>query len=266
MTPSLYNRERLYGCPPRVDYPDQIIPSKGIKSAANRRVSQNKAPKPKQIIQNIPISEARQTATNQDDFDIQDLSRSRRSLCITQTPPKSLSNQIFWTKLVYTKVVAFTASANIEVPISFRLSDFPGSSDFRSGFDEYCLYAVSVSATVTDLLFSSSVSQDSIRYASAIDYDNVGTGYGIGIQNYSSYKATMLSPTNSQTRMIQPCVAAATYAAGSLGPNQVARVWLDSTYTGVDHYGYKGLYYQDSFASGNISLLVTAWVGWRVAV
>lgn len=196
-------------------------------------------------------------------FDRADLTRRHVSMILTQNPPSGFGNHIHWRRLSYGKNVSYSGGST-EIPLSFKLSDFTGYAGPQSCFDQYCIHSISVSVSLADVSYSGSVSTDSLRYGSCIDYDNVGTGYGAAIYSFNSYQETFLTPRNAQQRIIFPYVATSTLTNSSaFVAGGVMRQWIDNAFVTVQHNGYKGILYADSFATANVQIFISGIFGFR---
>jgi len=181
------------------------------------------------------------------------------------TIPRNYISLPFFRKCSYQKVVAYSGGG-LENPIALLLTDFGLNAFFIGAFDQYGFFAASVSVSLADVLFSGSISQDSLKYGSAIDFDNVGTGYGPSIERYGNVQITALTPYISQTREWKPTSKPLMQGTGGTRSSAIAREWIDSSYSDIPHMGYKGYLYADSFASANLTVVVSAIIGFRNAI
>jgi hypothetical protein len=208
------------------------------------------------------MNSTRLTSNMTDSHDMRDLYLEPPARSIDdQVIPRNYISLPFFRKGSYQKTIAY-AGGGTEVPVSLLITDF-FSGTFVQFFDQYCFSTASVSVSLSDLVYSSSVSADAIKYASAIDFDNAGTGYASAIERFGSYRATAMTPTISQTRVWRPTSKILMSGTGGSRTSGIVREWVDSTYTDISHYGYKGLLYSDPNASANITIIVSVICGFR---
>jgi hypothetical protein len=178
-----------------------------------------------------------------------DLSRYRQNMEIVQIPPRNFSSHITWIResVVYTSY-ATSSTSYAEQNFQFNLSSLPNVSSIVAMFDQYCIYAVTVTIT------NAQSSPSEITMLSAIDFDSVANVGPSGIVNFGSYNMSLLTQSTSLVRMVKPCIAVAAYS-GTFTSYTTNRSWLDSNSTGVLHYGVRTIALQTS--SGSVPFTVS---------
>lgn len=206
------------------------------------------------------VEDSRSGPSAQVSFSRQDLLRAPRSWLLTQSPPKSFKNDIVWTQIQYgTTFTTNGSAAQTEVNQGFQLSSFANADGLKGYFDQYCIYAVTVSIGFSAAASYLGSGPNGNGY-SAIDYDNVtniGSGAGAAIQAFGTCENFVINEGNSHQRFIKPAVATTVYS----GSYAVGRVWLNSTYDTVPHYGFRSVFYTPTATS--MSINVVAIIGWR---
>jgi len=169
-------------------------------------------------------------------FPSEDLVFRRQNMNIVQTPPRQMSNQIFWTKFKADTQITVSSTAISENNYAFTASFFTGSTTFLSSFDQYCIHSV-----VVTISSNANVSTP-FRVWTAIDYDSVGAIGLAAIQNYSTcaFASVAGGGDSSHERLLYPCVAPQVTNSSNLPvPGGVGRMWLDSAFPTVNHYGIR---------------------------
>jgi hypothetical protein len=182
---------------------------------------------------------------------------------LVQRPP-SLRNNITWVQGKLQNIVTVSNSVPTETNIQFRLSDLVDLVGLAGFFDQYCIYAATVSvhpsfegAGSTLYTFGSIVT--------AIDYDNVGAlGSFDAVASYQSSHIFEMSPGQAVQRFIKPCVAPALYAAGgTFSGYGVKRLWVDSAVTTVPHYGFRSIAISNTVSGLSLTFDVDLVLGFR---
>jgi len=165
----------------------------------------------------------------------------RQNFNIVQSPPKQLSNQIYWAQLSTDDLISLSSTAVTEQNVAFNPSNFQGFSQLAGAFDQYCLYAVTISIATTVV----EASFGAIQCYTAIDYDSNSAIGKAALEAFSSFNYTSLGPggQSSLIRFVKPCIAPQVTNSSSLPiPGGVSRQWLDSAYPTVLHYGFRNIF------------------------
>jgi len=192
-----------------------------------------------------------------------DLERPIPNWSLTQHSP-SLRNNITWV-IGHTQVAqAISNSVPTEVTFPFRLSDVTDLSGLSSFFDQYCLYSVVWSCSAAyEGAGSTLYTFGSV--ATAIDYDNASN---LGSQAlYLAYQSCVveeLSAGQSIQRYVKPCVAPALYnSTPAFSGYSVGRYWVDSSNTGVPHYGIRAFFTSNTVSGAGVVFDLTYVIGFR---
>jgi hypothetical protein len=191
-----------------------------------------------------------------------DLRLKRQNFNIVSTPPRSLGNQTFWARLSLADLSYSVSSSSIsENNLVFNASSFYGFSAAATFFDQYCIYAVTVT-------YSSQLATSvPIHIYTAIDYDSVANVGIAGIQQFTSFNETVLGGNgqDSLVRFLKPCIAPQVTNSSNLPiAGGVGRSWLDSAYPSVNHYGVRMiLNIYTSTLSSVVNATVSAVLGFR---
>jgi len=171
-------------------------------------------------------------------FPAEDLVFRRQNFNIVQSPPRQLSNQIFWTKFKQDATISVSNISVTETNGSFMAAGFPGVANFLACFDQYCLHSVVVT-------YSSNANVSTpFRLWTAIDYDSVSAIGKAGILAFSNCCFSSLAGggDTSHERLIYPCIAPQVTGTSSLPQaGGVGRSWLDSAYPNIIHYGIRSV-------------------------
>lgn len=192
-----------------------------------------------------------------------DLILRRQNFNVVQRPPKQLGNQIFWCEMSTDNLLNVSLIGPTEFNTTVSASAFVPFTAAASFFDQYCIYAITV--TITSMLVE--VTYPALQVYTAIDYDSVSNIGKSGIQGYTSMNYTSLAPggVNSITRFIKPCISSQITNTSNLPvPAGVQRAWLDVAYPSIPHYGFRSL--TDTFVAnvtGAMHVTFTAVMGFR---
>jgi len=190
-----------------------------------------------------------------------DVSNRPQNFNITQRPPKQIGNQIFWGRFSFDTQATTSTSGPTEINYNFLANQFNGVSGFLGVFDQYCIYAVTM--TWFGLTFASP--GNPIRLMTALDYDNSNAVGSSGIQAFSSYNETMLAENTSLVRMVKPCVSpviSGSTGAGVLGSG-ITRQWIDAAAQSIPHYGIRSVYPGVFSGTSTVEISVSAIFGFR---
>jgi len=165
-----------------------------------------------------------------------DLTSRRQNFNLVQTPPKNFLSQIHWVRQSVVQPSTYSTSTTIvsENNFAFALNSITNVSSFTTVFDQYCIYAV----TMTISYGNSNSSGQPITIYSAIDYDNTSNIGLSGISAFGDCNQCSVTPVTSLVRMVKPAVALAAYT-GSFGGFSTSRLWLDCNSTTIQHYGIR---------------------------
>jgi hypothetical protein len=180
------------------------------------------------------ISAAMASSGANDHFIRTDVALRPPSNSFTARPPKNLSNQIFWIKQTNSAVVNSSTTGIFEYNFAFSAASNM-QAGFLSYFDQYALH----SATVT---ISSQQPPGSLatppQVVTAIDFDNVVALANIqALSYYGTANIAVLSPGQSVTRYIEPCLATSVSSTNA----GLQRIWLDSAYNSPQYYGFRSI-------------------------
>lgn len=194
-------------------------------------------------------------------FPSSDLRLRRQNFNIIQTPPRSLSNQIFWTMEKYDAQYNVSSTGISEYNLYFTANLWPGTAALLAAFDQYCIH--SIVAT-----FSSNANVTTpFRIWTAIDYDSVSAlGSKLLIQQFSTcvFASIAGDGSTSAERLLFPCIAPQVTSGVTPVPGGISRAWIDSAYPSVNHYGLRMIF--DSWINTGVSAIevtYTAIFGFR---
>jgi len=201
----------------------------------NRVKGKGRGKKGPNAVDSNMVNMARSTGSNTEVIR-NDLTERRQNFNLIQTPPKNFLSQIHWVRQSVLQPSTYSTSTTIvsENNFAFALNSLANVSSFTTIFDQYCIYAV----TMTVSYGNTNSSGQPITMYSAIDYDNT-TNVGLsGISAFGTVNQCSITPVTSLVRMVKPCVATAAYT-GSFGGFSTTRLWLDCNSTTVQHYGIR---------------------------
>jgi len=225
-----------------------------------RKGSKNKRQVPE--IDRQIIHSGRTMGAADTNFPSEDLLRSAPSMTLSQTPPKNIRGQIHWIQYQSQRTQTLSASATTEVNYSFSLSEVSSISGLTAFFDQYCIYAISITVQCNDVGVSATT--ETGRAYTAIDYDNINAlGSEAAIQAFGTC-VQFVPGRGSVQRFFKPCVAPAVYnTGGTFTGYGVSRSWLDCASAAIPHYGYRSFYAANSVSGLNIDHAITYVVGFR---
>jgi hypothetical protein len=193
-----------------------------------------------------------------------DISQRPINGLISQRPPRSLGNQIFWFKSATSSPLTLSSgSVPNENNFTFNASTINGFSVYALAFDQYCLYSI-----VAVLTLGNTSGVSSIIAHTAIDYDIISNlGSLTALEAYTSHHATQLtSAGTSVVRYIKPCTAPLALNSGTAQPALVMRNWLDTNYNAVVHYGLRTMFELGTATAPTVNVQFTYIVGFRNAI
>jgi hypothetical protein len=213
----------------------------------------------------MQVASSRTASAAQTQFPKEDLVRRNRSWLLTQSPPRSIANQIYWVRGNF-QLAAGTGISNSvpsELNFSFAFSDLVDNVGLATYFDQYCIYSVVITVTA-NYIASNTNSTGFGTCTTAIDFDNVTPlgSYPL-IVAYESAQTTELTLGTSIQRLIHPCVAQAVYSGSAFSNFAVSRTWIDSTNTSTPHYGFRSIFVNNGVAGFKVDYNASYIVGLR---
>lgn len=128
---------------------------------------------------------------------------------------------------------------------TFSLNDVPAAAEFTSLFDQYKLVGIKYRfVCIRDPANANTTSYQGIfpRIMWVHDHDSAQTVASFGeLQQYATAREMYFSESTKKTRWmyLKPAVANSIYNGVYNGYNARWRVWCDSGYPGVPHYGLR---------------------------
>jgi len=207
------------------------MPRKGRRASRRNKSSHSGSSADSQIVQFARATGAATTVIRED------LKQRPQNFSLVQHPPKNWLTMTYWTKLMYDLTITTNTSTQVETNIYFTLNNFSGYSSIVSAFDQYAIYAITVSLSLASN--ATSYTTPAGIYT-AIDYDNTTTIGKQGIQALSSCAFGVISQDDSIVRTLRPCIApVVNNTASAFNGNSVARGWCDAGYVNIPHYGFR---------------------------
>jgi len=194
-----------------------------------------------------------------------DFGRRMPSWLLSQTPPRSLRNQLFWIQGKVQSTHTISNSVPTEVNLSFQFADLTTLVGLAPFFDQYCIYCVTVNVS-PDFEGAGSTLYTFGSVCTAIDYDNTSTLSGgfNALLGFSSAVVCELASGQSLQRYLKPCVAPALYnASAAFSGYGVSRMWIDSATTSVPHYGFRAIYVSNTVSGLSVTYDINYVIGLR---
>lgn len=151
--------------------------------------------------------------------------------------------------------------------IKFTLSDLPQATTYTSLFDAYRINKVVVKFIPVLSNYNQpgntagNLAAEPQWLSTVIDYDDstVLTTEG-ALLEYETMKQTQ--PSRKHVRTLVPAVAMSAYKTSgtTIGFAQKRKMWLDSAYTDIEHYGVKGL------INGPATMAAQVQCAWKVYI
>jgi len=198
-------------------------------------------------------------------FPKDDYQRRQRNWLLTETPPKSISNQIVWIRgtAALAASLGISNSAPFESNYSFNFANLTDLSGLTGYFDQYCIYSVVVTISC-NYIASNTNSRGFGTLTTAIDYDNVNNvGSLAQVQAFESAMTTELTTGTSHQRLIKPTVAPALYSGGSFTNFGISRMWVDGSNNTTPHYGLRTFFVNNGVAGLVVDINAVLTVGLR---
>jgi len=154
--------------------------------------------------------------------------------------------------------VTSTSSAAGLYSFDTVFTDLPDNANYSSAFDQYKIDWIEYNIRPCTQLASPGTAPAYAFCCVYHDYDDISTPTGLSsARSYAN--AVFLAPGEKHTRRIRPHVAAAATTSGAAsitGALNVPAPWIDSSSTGVQHYGLKIVVQQSN------STAVNKWYVW----
>jgi hypothetical protein len=175
--------------------------------------------------------------------------------------PKNLSNQLYWVKQKFnSSAITTSATLVVETNFSFSLSLLTQVADFTAVFDQYYIAAVNI-------VFESNVAPGASatfgQVYTALDFNSTNNINTVAaIESYDTCKVSNLRAGKVISRSVRPCVLS---EVGGVATGGVERKWLDSSNTGILHFGIRCIV----TATGTVISIVpvtTLWVAFRSVI
>jgi hypothetical protein len=192
-----------------------------------------------------------------------DFKNNIRNWALRQDPPRNFMRAVHWIQSSIrgsfsTNTTGTPVESNLSFSLNQNLNDY---TNYAAIFDQYCIHSAIV--RVTPQLSTGGSNQVYGRIITALDYDNVANlGSEATLLQYNSAVESELIIGRSMERLVRPAMAPATWSGGAFSGYGVSRMWLNSTSTGVPHYGIRVMV---SGASNQIAVdyIVTVMFGFR---
>jgi hypothetical protein len=189
-----------------------------------------------------------------------------QSWVFTQTPPKSIRNQIHWFQKTVTLVngQSISTSVPVEYNYAFTIATLtPEYTALLSVFDQYAIHSVFIHLNVSNFSTNSGTAG---RVTTALDYDNVANlGSEGALQEFASAQTCEVAPGINIERVLMPTVDPQLYQTAGTGYG-AARMWVDSASSSVPHYGYRSYWANNTVSSLSFDLVVTSVFGFRNSI
>jgi hypothetical protein len=196
------------------------------------------------------IASTKTTSAAEVSFPKEDFFRRMGSWILTQTPPRVLSNQIYWIQGKVETGQTISASVPTEVNFAFHFSDLTNLVGIAAFFDQYCIYSVVMNINFN---YSGTTPSGLGTCFTAIDFDNIANlGSATAIEAYESCLTTKVTSSQSIQRLVHPTVAPALYSGSAFTNFGISRMWVDCANTGTPHYGMR------SYFISNVGTTLTA--------
>lgn len=155
-------------------------------------------------------------------------------------PYNTIGNQnFFWKSNADINPILQTAGADYSINVTPYLDIFPGSSDYKTVFDQYRLRAFTVMFTPQLITSPSALGSGFVfpRLWTVIDYDDTT---GITRTQAEQYDTCFVTPPGCGViRTVVPRIAIAAYSGAFTSYANMGDVWLDIASGGVLQYGIK---------------------------
>jgi len=156
----------------------------------------------------------------------------------TQSVPLPLVSKTFTVRQLYSAgdlTLTNSLSSATSFAFQFSLADITNSSNFAAIFDQYRFLAIR--ATLIPRVNNIPYSYSSPPLYTAVDYDN---NSAVGVNAIRAYSNCLESQWYERVeRVFKPHLAIAAYNGAFSGYANQQDEWIDSTSTGVSHYGLK---------------------------
>jgi len=194
-----------------------------------------------------------------------DLTTRPVSTSIVQSPPKNLSNQIYWVRVTGGQSNGNAVSNSVDTlkGYSFELTDIANYAAYTALFDSFCIYAVIWQINVKGMVTGTAQSYGElctvIDFDSAVPPSNTST-----LQQYGTASTVALSYTNSEVqRFLKPCNAAGLYNGSVFTSYSVGRMWCDCATPSTQHYGIKVGFTNNNASNITFDTWATYIIGFR---
>jgi hypothetical protein len=178
----------------------------------------------------------------------------------TSAPPRNFLSQVHWTQATVTLQQSISGSTDTELNFLFSLSAITQLSGIAGYFDQFCIYAVTISATPQP---NQGAGGTYGVLCTAIDYDNNSNlGSLPSVQSFGTSEDTILNAGQSVQRFLKPCVSPALYGGSTFSSFGIGRMWVDSASPATPHYGYRS-YYRFATTGFTMTYTIAYIIGFR---
>jgi len=183
---------------------------------------------------------------------------------LTQSPPRNFLSIPHWVQGKVNFSVTLSNTVPVESNQQFNLGQVTDLVGLAGFFDQYCIWAVTVS--ISPLFEGAGSALYSFgTCVTAIDYDNISNvGAQAAVLAFGTAVVSELNVDSSIQRVIQPTVAPALYTSGaSFSGYGVERAWVDSSVTTVPHYGLRAIFNGNTVSGCMVAFDVNYVFGFR---
>jgi hypothetical protein len=192
----------------------------------------------------------------------EDLSASPIDNRISQSPPRNLRNQYYWRREGILTSFAVSGTIPTAGAKSFQLSDVFDATNLSKVYDQYCIFAVSVSfAPANSALPVANASLGVLT--SVIDFSDVTLLASTNEANsYSTALHQQITMGKSQQREFMPCSSSAQYLTAVTTGYGPTRQWIDINSPSVPHFGLK-YYFEGASVGYTMDVFIDYLFGFR---
>jgi len=234
-----------------------MIPKSQNKSGVNRRASQNKR-SGNNVGDAIFMAAHHQSGRALVDSSPQDLTHRPPINRLSVSIPKQILNQIVWLQTQATTDITTSSSVTTPLHQTFSLANTNIASQVSDLFDQFSIYAVSVSFVMKDTDNAGQL----CRLTSSVDFDGqsfLSPPTSLATLNaYATSLTTVMTEGTEHYRFLKPCCAGAVFQSSGSAFTSYAteRLWVDSALPSTVFYGLLAIAEQNSGAPV-ISCVVT---------
>jgi hypothetical protein len=197
----------------------------------------------------------------------QDFLRKPPSNTFHATPPRALSEQIYFVKMLFSDQVTTNTTTIVENNLSFTYASTNSPGTLITWFDQYFLAEAWMTIANNSNNIQTGVTVTLPQVYTALDWDNTTNLNSVTtLAQFNSCECDVLGPGNSLTRYIQPASVVNVGVSAGGGNSATSRLWSDCANPNVVFNGFRCIVQNTPAAALSLDRTTTLIWAFRTAV